>query len=267
MLRFLHGQTRRTHRRTMGNSGAFDPESGASRRWSGQTPDTQRSGGIKRHPLGAAHRGMLGRPAGAVSLRLDLLPPLQSLGAPGGIARDRRSPGARPGGSGQAQPLGMLYRRHLRGGEKGGFAVGKTKRGKGTKLMVIADAAGLPLAMHTTSASPHEVTLVEATLDETLTVGRPQRLIGDLAYDSDPLDQRLAAQGVELIAPHKRNRVKPATQDARALRRYRRRWKIERLFAWLNKFKRVMTRWDRLIDHFNAFVHLACSMILMRRYL
>ena len=161
----------------------------------------------------------------------------------------------------------MLYRRYLRGGEKGGLALEKTKRGRGKKLMVIADATGLPLAVHTTSASPHEVTLVEATLDETLTVGRPRRLIGDRAYDSDPLDQRLAVQGIELIAPHKRNRIRPKTQDGRALRRYRRRWKIERLFAWLNKYKRVITRWDRLINHFNGFVHLACTMILIRRYL
>ena len=72
----------------------------------------------------------------------------------------------------------MLHRRHLRGGEKGGSKVGKTKRGKGTKLMVIADAHGLPLAVHTASASPHEVTLVEATLNETVTVGRPRRLVG-----------------------------------------------------------------------------------------
>jgi len=161
----------------------------------------------------------------------------------------------------------MLYRRHLCGGEKGGCAVGTTKRGKGTKLMVIADATGVPLAVHTACASPHEVTLVEATLDQTLTVGRPERLIGDLAYDSDPLDLRLATQGIELIAPHRRNRIRPATQDGRALRRYRRRWKVERLFAWLNKYKRVITRSDRLIDHFNAFVHLACSMILLRRCL
>jgi hypothetical protein len=39
------------------------------------------------------------------------------------------------------------------------------------------------------------------------------------------------------------------------------------LFAWLNKYKRVMVRWDRWLDHFTAFVHLACAMILMRRYL
>ena len=52
--------------------------------------------------------------------------------------------------------------------------------------MVILDASGLPLAVHTDSASPHEVTLVQATLDETFTVGRLQRLIVARAYDSDP---------------------------------------------------------------------------------
>jgi transposase len=134
-------------------------------------------------------------------------------------------------------------------------------------LMVIADAHGLPLAVHTACASPHEVTLVEAALDETVTVGRPERLVGDLAYDSDPLDAALAAKGIQVIAPHKCNRKRPATQDGRALRRYRRRWKIERTFAWLNAFKRVITRWDRCIERYTAFVHLALSMILLRRYL
>ncbi|MDR2744872.1 MAG: hypothetical protein LBB66_06745 [Desulfovibrio sp.] len=49
------------------------------------------------------------------------------------------------------------------------------------------------------------------------------------------------------------------------MRRYRRRWKIERFFAWLNAFKRAMTRWDRFHERFTAFVHLAFSMILLRR--
>ena len=161
----------------------------------------------------------------------------------------------------------MLYRRHLHSGEKRGLKVGKTKRGKGTKLMVIADASGFPLAVHTGSASPHEVTLVEKTLDEVVTRGRVERLVGDRAYDSDPLDQRLALREVEMIAPHRKNRKRPATQDGRALRRYKRRWKIERLFAWLNKYKRVITRWDRCHERFTAFVHLAFSMILMRKLL
>ena len=133
--------------------------------------------------------------------------------------------------------------------------------------MAVADASGLPLAVHTASASPHEVTLVEATLDEVVTVGGPRRLVGDRAYDSDPLDERLAQRGVEMIAPHRSNRTRPPTQEGRPLRRYRRRWKIERLFAWLNKYKRALTRWDRCSERYTAFVQLALSMILLNRHL
>ena len=97
--------------------------------------------------------------------------------------------------------------------------------------MAVADGIGVPLAVYTASASPHEVTLVEATLEQRFVEDRPEHLIGDLAYDSDPLDQALAQQGIEMIAPHRSNRVRPATQDGRGLRRYARRWRIERLFA------------------------------------
>src|SRR5262245_35606782 len=251
----------------MGDSGAVDTEVAAAGRWAWAASRAQRSGRHERHPVGVAHWRCMDRSTRALPLGLDLLPALQQLDAPRCVAGDPGGAGAGLGGSRKDRSLGMLYRRHLRGGEKGGFAVGKTKRGKGTKLMVIADAAGLPLAVHAASASPHEITLVEATLAQSVTLGRPQRLIGDRAYDSDPLDQRLAAQGIALIAPHRTNRSKPKTQDQRVLRRYQRRWKIERLFAWLNKYKRVLVRWDRLIEHFLAFVHLACAMILMRRYL
>ena len=77
----------------------------------------------------------------------------------------------------------MLYRRHIHCGEKRGFRVGKTKRGKGTKLMAVADGTGLPVAVYTESASPHEVRLVEQTLGARFTDERPQKLIGDKAYD------------------------------------------------------------------------------------
>jgi hypothetical protein len=80
--------------------------------------------------------------------------------------------------------------------------VGTTKRGKGTKLMALADASGLPLGVQATSASPHEVTLVEATLAASCAREEPERLVGDRAYDSDPLDEALAERGMEMIAPH-----------------------------------------------------------------
>ena len=145
--------------------------------------------------------------------------------------------------------------------------MGKTKRGKGTKLMAVADGAGAPIAVYTASASPHEVTLVQATLAEVLTVERPQRLIGDKAYDSDPLDAELEEQGIEMIAPHKANRKKAPTQDGRPLRRYKRRWKIERLFAWLQNFRRIAMRFDFHDENYLGFVHLGCIRILLRCYL
>jgi transposase len=133
--------------------------------------------------------------------------------------------------------------------------------------MVVADNASLPLAIHAASASPHEVTLVGETLLQSFVAEQPQRLIGDKAYDSDPLDAELAERGIELIAPHKANRVKPPTQDGRVLRRYRRRWKVERLWAWLQNFRRVATRFDYHVENFLGFVHLGCIKILLRCYL
>lgn len=160
----------------------------------------------------------------------------------------------------------MLHRRDLYDREKGGFGVGKTKRGKGSKLMAVADRTGLPLAVHVTSASPHEVTLVHDTLKERILRSKPSRLIGDLAYDSDTLDAQLAQQHIEMIAPHRLNRTKPPSQDGRPLRRYRRRWKIERLFAWLQNFRRILVRHDRYLDNFLSFIHLGCILILLRGY-
>ena len=74
----------------------------------------------------------------------------------------------------------------------------------------------------------------------------------------------LKRHGVEMIAPHRRNRKKPKTQDGRKLRRYKRRWKVERLFAWLQNFRRLVVRNERSPDKFLAFLLLACSIILLR---
>jgi len=99
--------------------------------------------------------------------------------------------------------------------------VGKTKRGKSTKLMAAADGIGFPVAISVGSASPHEDKLVEKTLDDRLLDENSQRLIGDQAYESDPLAKKLAERGILLIAPNKSNRKKPKTQGGCELRRYR----------------------------------------------
>ena len=91
-----------------------------------------------------------------------------------------------------------------------------------------------------------------------------RRVIADKAYDSDGLDKQLLRRGLELIAPHKTNRKKPATQDGRILRRYRNRWKIERSFAWLGNYRRLVVRWDYSLLSYQAFFHLACLIITLR---
>ena len=108
--------------------------------------------------------------------------------------------------------------------------------------------------------------LVEDTLEKRFTEEKPERLIGDRAYDSDPLDESLEKQGIEMIAPHKSNRKKPATQDGRVLRRYKRRWKVERLFAWLQNFRRIQVRHDRSLNNYLAFVLLGCMIIFLRNH-
>ena len=131
--------------------------------------------------------------------------------------------------------------------------------------MAIADAAGLPVAAHVESVSPHEVKLAQETLDNGFTGETPEKLIGDKAYDSDQLDcQLIDERGVEMIAPHRSNRSKPRTQDGRKLRRYRRRWKVERLFAWLQNFRRLVVRYEFHVANFLAMVQLGCIKILLR---
>jgi transposase len=131
----------------------------------------------------------------------------------------------------------------------------------------VADAQGLPLPRYATAATPHEVPLVRPTLAAGFLPQLPQRWIGEKAYDSDPLDQHLATLGIALSAPHKRNRTAAPTQDGRVLRRYKRRWKIERLWAWWQSLRRILTRFDYYVENFLGFVHLGCLKILLRRYL
>jgi transposase len=91
-------------------------------------------------------------------------------------------------------------------------------------------------------------------------------MIGDKAYDSDKLDREMKAQKVKMIAPHKENRRLKPTQDGRELRRYKRRWKVERLFAWIQNFRRCNTRYEYYEANFLGFVQLACIIILIRNY-
>ena len=137
-------------------------------------------------------------------------------------------------------------------------------------------ARGLRWEQSLEAASPAEVTLLEKTLD-TVAVGRPgkpgrprkrpDRLMADRGYDSHPLRARLARRGIDPMIPAQRHHKRATPQDGRQLRRYRRRWIVERTFAWLGHFRRLVVRDERLITTSAGFFHIACALLTLRRVL
>src|SRR5712692_798703 len=179
-------------------------------------PASQRWPPVDRQPpcagrdfVDSAERRSLAGPSGEVSTSFDLLAAVAGLGGAGRLAEHLAGISERVE---RTRAIGLeriVSGRQFRSGEKRGAGVGKTKRGKGTKWMVVVDGKGVPLGDHLHSASPAEVGL--------------------------------------------------------ALRRYRRRWVVERTIGWLGNFRRLVVRYDRSLKIYGAFFHIACLMIVLRR--
>jgi transposase len=155
----------------------------------------------------------------------------------------------------------------FRPGEKRGTAVGKTKVGKGSKVMVVADGHGLPIGLHVDSARPHESQLAEATL-ATVRVPRrrgrprtrPQELVADKAYDSREFRRYLRRRGIKPTIPTFARRPRQRPKRGRPIRtgpNYRQRWKVERCFGWMDNDRRLVVRYERSVDHYKAFCLIA----------
>ena len=150
--------------------------------------------------------------------------------------------------------------------KQGGEGVGLTRKGKGTKIQIIVDPQGVVLSASLASADTGEPQMVPATVGRLPAENTPQRLIGDKAYDSDALDESLAQVEIEMIAPHRRNRkAERRTQDGRKLKRSARRWIVERTIAWLQNYRRVLVRHEKSLSIYQAFIALACFMILLKK--
>lgn len=134
--------------------------------------------------------------------------------------------------------------------------------------MVWVDAQGLPVAVDTAPANPHESKPVQQLFDFMLPAELPQRVIGDKAYDHDALDDALAAEGMEVIAPPRKNR-KPENQTraGRPPRRYKRRWLVERTIGWLPNYRRLCIGWETSSHRYAGMLHLACSILLIKQVL
>src|SRR3974377_505887 len=130
---------------------------------------------------------------------------------------------------------------------------------------------GSPLGVYVSSAKPSEHRVAEPALAEIRVPrsgrGRPRskplRVVADRGYDSDPLRRRLQRRGIDLIAPYRCNSILRRYEDKRKLRRYRKRWKIERSIAWIQNFRRLYVRYDRILTVYLAWVYCACLIIAL----
>lgn len=268
---FYEEEAKSAERETMEDSNAFVSGAKAPERWP-RAPlavEPRVPGGDF---VGVAHRGAVERSARRISRRVNLLAAAAPLGGAGrmagSVAKATVDAGQTPvTGLGRSVPgCYFCY------GQKGGSAVGKTRRGKGTKCMVVVDGNGVPVGAQLASAQLAECRLAESTLAAVKVPrsgrGRPRshlvRVIADRGYDSDPLRMRLHQRGTELIVPYRKSVHHRRFEDKRKLRRYRKRWKIERTNAWLQNFRRIQVRFDRLLTVFQGFFHLACAIITLR---
>jgi transposase len=134
------------------------------------------------------------------------------------------------------------------------------------KLEVVTDARGLPLGTTAAAANRAETELIEDALDD-IPVPLPERVppVADRGYDSDPLRDRSGDQGIDLVGPHRKNRTRPPRNDGRKMRRYARRYAIERTDAWLHSDRRLANRWEYYSFIYHGFVRLACIAIAVGR--
>jgi transposase len=132
--------------------------------------------------------------------------------------------------------------------------------------MLMTDGQGLPVSAFTTSAQYAEVNTIETLVDIQVAGKRPARLLYDKAADADWLREALRRRGIEQITPHRRGRRKPPQQDGRSLRRYKKRWKIERTISWLFYQRRLLVRHEFHAHLFEGFLHLACMMLCLNRF-
>jgi transposase len=94
----------------------------------------------------------------------------------------------------------------------------------------------------------------------------PEILIGDRVYDSDDLDDDLNGKGIQMVSPQRKNRKKPKTQDGRQLLRYKRRWIVERFFAWIKHKRRLLNRWEFYPENFLRFVQISAVLLLLKQF-
>jgi putative transposase len=143
-----------------------------------------------------------------------------------------------------------------------------TDRGKtGVKRSVLTEGHGVPLGLVMAGAKRHDMKLLAPTLYSIVierpepTAEQPQGLCLDKGYDYEEVRATLAVFG---FTAH----IHARGEEAQAIKRRAgftaHRWVVERTHSWMNRFRRILIRWDKKADNYLAFLHFACALIAFR---
>lgn len=143
-----------------------------------------------------------------------------------------------------------------------------TDRGKGgVKRSLLTEGRGLPLSIVIDGANRHDMKLLQPTLEAlevprpAPTAAHPQGLCLDKGYDYDEIRTLAAAFG---YTAHIRGRGEEAQSIKQEAGFKARRWVVERAHSWLNRFRRLLIRWEKRADTYLAMLHLALGIITWR---
>ncbi len=152
------------------------------------------------------------------------------------------------------------------GGKKTG--PNPTDRSKdGVKRSLLTEGHGVPIGVAIDGANRHDMKLVHATIASivverpTPTDEQPQGMCLDKGYDYDEVRDMLQEFG---FTAHIRARGEEAKEVAHEAGKRARRWVVERSHSWLNRFRRILIRWEKKPEHYLAFLHFACALIAFR---
>jgi transposase len=152
------------------------------------------------------------------------------------------------------------------GGEKTGR--NPTDRGKrGVKRSLLTEGHGIPIGLAIDGANRHDMKLVRATIESLVaerpevTEEQPQGMCLDKGYDYEEVREILAEFG---FTAHIKARGEEANELKAEAGKRARRWVVERSHSWMNRFRRILVRWDKKPENYMAFLHFACALITFR---
>jgi transposase len=137
----------------------------------------------------------------------------------------------------------------------------------GVKRSLVTEGAGIPIGLAVEGANRHDMKLVRATLESMVvarpqpTAQHPQGMCLDKGYDFEEVRDILQEFG---FTAHIRTRGEEARELVREAGQRARRWVVERSHSWMNRFRRILVRWDKNPENYLAFLHFACALIAFR---